>query len=39
MLFAVFLVTLWLIQIICGKDYKQQWIDEDKLDDSDGTDS
>lgn len=38
-LFALFLLTLWLIKIICGKDFITDWIEADKLDDSDGTDS
>jgi hypothetical protein len=38
-LFALFLLALWLINKICGKDFITEWIEADKLDDSDGTDS
>ncbi len=38
-IFALFLLGLWLIKIICDKDYVSKWILEDKVDESDGTDS
>lgn len=38
-LFSLFLFVLWLIKKICNKDYITEWIEAEKKEDTDGTDS
>lgn len=38
-LFSLFLFALWMIKKFLGKDFITEWIENDKREDTDGTDS
>ena len=38
-LFSLFLFALWMIKKFLGKDFITEWIEKDKREDTDGTDS
>lgn len=39
MLFSLFLFTLYMVKKLLGRDFITEWIEKDKREDTDGTDS
>lgn len=37
--FALFLLVLWVVKKVCGRDWVQGWVEDGEKGDTDGTDS